>query len=106
MNLPPSFTFRFFMLCVVNSIVLLTNGISFAFQAVLLLMIGAWADYGTWRYAGAEPSRGAEWTPAVPKQAEYLDFLHRSAGGRLVCMAGRSRPITMASRRRIVYPWQ
>ena len=58
MNLPHSFTFRFFMLCVVNSIVLLTNGISFAFQAVLLLMIGAWADYGTWRYAGAEPSRG------------------------------------------------
>ncbi|ESK95364.1 autophagy protein [Moniliophthora roreri MCA 2997] len=33
----------------VNSIVLLTNGISFAIQAVLLLMIGAWADYGTWR---------------------------------------------------------
>ena len=49
---------------------------------------------------------GAEWTPAVPKQAEYLDFLHRSAGGRLVCVAGRSRPITMASRRRIIYPWQ
>ena len=34
----------------VNSIVLLTNGISFALQAVVLLMIGAWADYGTWRY--------------------------------------------------------
>ncbi|KAI0319520.1 MFS general substrate transporter [Amylostereum chailletii] len=33
----------------VNSIVLLTNGISFAIQAVLLLCIGAWADYGTWR---------------------------------------------------------
>ncbi|KAN0120753.1 Autophagy-related protein 22-like protein, partial [Russula decolorans] len=33
----------------INSIVLLTNGISFAVQAVLLLMIGAWADYGTWR---------------------------------------------------------
>jgi MFS-type transporter involved in bile tolerance (Atg22 family) len=30
-------------------VVLLTNGISFAFQAVLLLFIGAWADYGTWR---------------------------------------------------------
>lgn len=28
---------------------LLTNGISFAIQAVLLLLIGAWADYGTWR---------------------------------------------------------
>lgn len=33
----------------INSIVLLTNGISFAIQAVVLLMIGAWADYGTWR---------------------------------------------------------
>jgi MFS-type transporter involved in bile tolerance (Atg22 family) len=33
----------------VNSIVLLTNGVSFAIQAVVLLMIGAWADYGTWR---------------------------------------------------------
>lgn len=38
-------------LTIVNSIVLLTNGISFALQAVVLLMIGAWADYGTWRYA-------------------------------------------------------
>ncbi|THU84193.1 MFS general substrate transporter [Dendrothele bispora CBS 962.96] len=33
----------------INSIVLLTNGISFAIQAVLLLFIGAWADYGRWR---------------------------------------------------------
>ncbi|CAA7266871.1 unnamed protein product [Cyclocybe aegerita] len=33
----------------INSIVLLTNGISFAIQAVLLIFIGAWADYGTWR---------------------------------------------------------
>ncbi|KXN91649.1 Autophagy-related protein 22 [Leucoagaricus sp. SymC.cos] len=33
----------------VNSIVLLTNGISFAIQAALLLIIGAWADYGQWR---------------------------------------------------------
>ncbi|KII85097.1 hypothetical protein PLICRDRAFT_145783 [Plicaturopsis crispa FD-325 SS-3] len=33
----------------VNSIVLLTNGIAFAIQAGLLLMIGAWADYGRWR---------------------------------------------------------
>ncbi|KAG6824155.1 hypothetical protein H0H92_007831, partial [Tricholoma furcatifolium] len=33
----------------INSIVLLTNGISFAIQAVLLLVIGAWADYGRWR---------------------------------------------------------
>ncbi|KAH9945074.1 MFS general substrate transporter [Epithele typhae] len=33
----------------VNSIVLLTNGISFALQAIVLLIIGAWADYGTWR---------------------------------------------------------
>jgi hypothetical protein len=35
----------------INSIVLLTNGISFAIQAVLLLTIGGWADYGTWRCA-------------------------------------------------------
>ncbi|KAJ6561993.1 autophagy-related protein 22-like protein [Mycena capillaripes] len=33
----------------INSIVLMTNGISFAIQAVLLLIIGAWADYGTSR---------------------------------------------------------
>ncbi|KAE9405197.1 MFS general substrate transporter [Gymnopus androsaceus JB14] len=33
----------------VNSIVLLTNGISFAIQAVVLLLVGAWADYGSWR---------------------------------------------------------
>jgi hypothetical protein len=39
-------------------------------------------------------------------QAEYFDFFHHSAGGRLVCMARRSRPIPMASRRRFVYPWQ
>lgn len=40
-----------FITCnVVNSIVLLTNGISFAIQAVVLLSIGAWADYGRWRY--------------------------------------------------------
>ena len=34
----------------INSIVLTTNGISFAFQAALLLLIGAWADYGRWRF--------------------------------------------------------
>ncbi|KAF8485833.1 autophagy-related protein 22-like protein [Russula ochroleuca] len=33
----------------INSIVLLSNGMCFAFRAVMLLMIGAWADYGTWR---------------------------------------------------------
>ncbi|KAM5537217.1 hypothetical protein V8D89_009150 [Ganoderma adspersum] len=33
----------------VNSIVLLTNGISFALQAAVLLVVGAWADYGSWR---------------------------------------------------------
>ncbi|KAI0684590.1 MFS general substrate transporter [Cytidiella melzeri] len=33
----------------INSIVLLTNGISFALQAAVLLLIGAWADYGSWR---------------------------------------------------------
>jgi hypothetical protein len=56
-----------FMLCIVNSIVLLTNGINFAVQAVLLVTIGAWADYGTWRCAGATvgPSVGTEWTPSA-----------------------------------------
>ena len=33
----------------VNSIVLLTNGVSFALQAAVLLLVGAWADYGRWR---------------------------------------------------------
>lgn len=33
----------------VNSIVLLANGISFAIQAVLFLIIGAWADFGSGR---------------------------------------------------------
>ncbi|KAH9995707.1 autophagy-related protein 22-like protein [Russula vinacea] len=33
----------------INSIILLINGICFSFQAVMLLVIGAWADYGTWR---------------------------------------------------------
>ncbi|KAI9568217.1 autophagy-related protein 22-like protein [Boletus coccyginus] len=33
----------------INAIVLLTNGISFAIQAVLLLVVGAWADYSQWR---------------------------------------------------------
>jgi MFS-type transporter involved in bile tolerance (Atg22 family) len=33
----------------INSIVLLSNGISFAIQVVLFLMLGSLADYGTWR---------------------------------------------------------
>lgn len=33
----------------VNSIVLLCNGISFAIQVVLFLMLGSLADYGSWR---------------------------------------------------------
>jgi len=33
----------------INSIVLKTNGISFALQAVLFLFIGSFADYGQWR---------------------------------------------------------
>ena len=28
---------------------LVLNGISFAIQAALFIIIGAWADYGTWR---------------------------------------------------------
>ncbi|TXT04780.1 hypothetical protein VHUM_04048 [Vanrija humicola] len=33
----------------INSIVYITNGLSFASQAVLFLIIGSFADYGTWR---------------------------------------------------------
>lgn len=33
----------------VNAIVLITNGLSFAFQAVLFLAVGSLADYGVWR---------------------------------------------------------
>ncbi|GAB5591281.1 hypothetical protein Unana1_06181 [Umbelopsis nana] len=33
----------------INSIVLLCNGISFALQAGMFLLIGSFADYGTWR---------------------------------------------------------
>lgn len=33
----------------INSIVLLSNGISFAIQVVLFLIIGSFADYGAWR---------------------------------------------------------
>ena len=42
---------------IVNAIVLLTNGISFALQAVVLLTIGAWADYGEWRYVAINTPR-------------------------------------------------
>ena len=33
----------------INSIVLLSNGISFAIQVVLFLILGAYADFGTFR---------------------------------------------------------
>lgn len=33
----------------INSIVLLSNGISFAIQVVLFLVLGSLADYGSWR---------------------------------------------------------
>ena len=33
----------------INSIVLLANGVSFAIQVVLFLILGSFADYGTWR---------------------------------------------------------
>ena len=33
----------------INSIILLSNGISFAIQSVLFLIIGAYADFGTFR---------------------------------------------------------
>jgi len=89
------------LLCAVNSIILLTNGISFAIQAILLLVIGAWADYGTWRYA---PSKGYGQTLTVRQQAEHLNCLHDSVGWRLVCLARRSTPIPMARGHRFIYP--
>ena len=33
----------------INSIVLLSNGISFAIQVVVFLILGSFADFGTWR---------------------------------------------------------
>lgn len=33
----------------VNSIVLLCNGISFAIQILVFLLLGSFADFGTWR---------------------------------------------------------
>lgn len=33
----------------VNSIVLLCNGISFAIQTLVFLLLGSFADFGTWR---------------------------------------------------------
>ena len=33
----------------INSIVLLSNGISFALQVVIFLILGSFADFGTWR---------------------------------------------------------
>jgi len=92
------------LLWVVNSIILLTNGICFAIQAVMLLMIGAWADYGTWRCAGLESFQGGEWTPTAQKQAKYLDFFYYFVCRLLVCMAWHSRAITMARRNRFVSP--
>ena len=44
-NTKSSFVDRF----IVYSIVLLTNGISFAIEVVLLLVVGVWGDYGHWR---------------------------------------------------------
>ncbi len=48
---PPSVISHTFSLIThqVNSIVLITNGLSFAFQAVLFLAVGSLADYGVWR---------------------------------------------------------
>ncbi len=42
---------QFPLLCysIVNSIVLISNGLSFALQAVLFLLIGSYADYGIYR---------------------------------------------------------
>ncbi|KAF8485992.1 hypothetical protein DFH94DRAFT_709504 [Russula ochroleuca] len=69
---------------VFNSIILLTNGIRFAIQAVLLLMIGAWADYGTWSVQ--DPSQWpagacsfAFWFAALPGLVRNLPEVQASA---------------------------
>ena len=49
-------------------------------------------------------SEGCGQTLTVRQQAEHLDFLHDSVGGRLVRLARRSTPITMARCRRFIYP--
>ena len=69
----------------VNSIVLLTNGISFALQAVVLLLVGAWADYGHWRYV-KQSSHGASRPQQIHLQAEYHHILHHFCRRRIFCM--------------------
>ena len=62
----------------VNSIVLLTNGITFAIQAVLLLTIGGWADYGTWRCASrfrTQSERRVTIGPCRPNIAIFFTLL-------------------------------
>ncbi|KIJ07753.1 hypothetical protein PAXINDRAFT_164557 [Paxillus involutus ATCC 200175] len=72
----------------INSIVLLTNGISFAIQAVLLLVIGTWADYGQWRpnitiiftLAAVAPHGALTfWTAAFPGLTRHLFEVQESA---------------------------
>ena len=49
------------------------------------------------------PSRAREQTLTVRQKAEHFDFLHDSVGGRLVCLARRPTPITMARGRHFIY---
>jgi len=51
-----------------------------------------------------KPSKDYGQTLTVRQQAEHLNFLHDSVGGRLICLARRSTPIPMARSRRFIYP--
>uniref|UniRef100_A0A8H8CM14 Autophagy-related protein n=1 Tax=Psilocybe cubensis TaxID=181762 RepID=A0A8H8CM14_PSICU len=68
----------------INSIVLLTNGISFALQAFLLLLIGAWADYGTWRSVRLRKTISSL---NGDTQAKHHHILHIDGGGCVICLA-------------------
>ena len=88
----------------VNSIVLLTNGISFALQAIVLLVIGAWADYGTWRYVCNQvPLMCGLFMHACKAQHHHLFYVPGCGG--FVRMARCRRSVPMAGWRCFVYSW-
>ncbi|KAK2460955.1 hypothetical protein APHAL10511_007425 [Amanita phalloides] len=85
----------------INSIVLLTNGISFAIQAVVLLFIGAWADYGYWRLVIL--IQLLELVLTIVK-TEYYNIFHGFGCCRVICMARRRGPVAMAHRHSFICP--
>ncbi|EFY85468.1 autophagy protein (Atg22), putative [Metarhizium acridum CQMa 102] len=76
----------------VNSIVLLANGMSFAIQAALFLVIGALADFGTGgRDAGAGRGRHTHDEPVGDPLMNLLDQAAGDSG--LLYFAGRARDV-------------